>query len=621
MNIDEQVTARLAPVSIGTLAAGGNVTITATHTATFTSKGEATAAGDNAVGADLAMNVVLGWSTTAAIDRNVSGDAVSITADSTMTSTAESQASAKGSSDSDDSSDDKSDKQVNDNANTAGKTGGGVPSSNDSASTGNSNASSQSGSSGGSVGIAAAIAVNWVVTDNVARIGNNAHVIGGTGLVKVSAKNQNDSSAKAYGLASNLDNSNNIAAAVGLNVVDVSNTASIGDDAHVEGVGITVEAITPAGEQNDFIVWGLAGAGGKSDFSVSASVGIQVINYETTAKVQKGADLESTGGITVHATAFLGLQSLALAGGVSIGGTAVGASLIVNIIEDFATAAFIDSGTGLGSITHADATGAIQVKAEAHLHPLVPDPDVTKITFPALTSVAVAGGAGTGDLSVSGSILIDVWDLSTKAYIADGAQVNQTTAGGVGPDDRGLGDRRHRGRQRRRCARAQLERCRSRHRAHRLGREQGRPRLHRQVGRRQRRRRRHDPRDLDRGLGRDRGQRRGICEQRRGHRLDHRDRRQRRQRPARRQRLRRRSGRPGLERPLRRRTSTCRRATPWTCSCSRAAWRSGSSAGIGISAAVLVAHRPGEGLGRPRRGHRGEGRDRPRSSRRPSRPT
>ena len=432
VNIDDQVTARLAPVSTGTLAAGGNITITATHTATYTTKAEAEAAGDNAVGADLAMNAVLGWSTTAAIDRSVSGDAVSITADSTMTSTAEAKASAEGSSGSDDSADDKSDKQVNNNTNTAGKTGGGVPSSNDSASTGNSNASTQSGSSGGSVGIAAAISVNWVVTDNVARVGNNAHVTGTTGAVSVSAKNQNDSSAKAYGLSSNLNNSNNIAAAVGLNVVDVSNTASVGDDAHVEGVGITVEAITPAGQQNDFIVWGLAGAGGKSDFSVSASVGIQVINYETTAKVQQGADLESTGGITVHATAFLGLQSLALAGGVSIGGTAVGASLVVNLLQDFTTSAFIDSGTGVGSITHADATGAIQVKAEAHLHPLVPDPAVTKITFPALMSVAVAGGAGTGNLSVSGSIVIDVWDLTTKAYIADGAQVNQTTAGGTG---------------------------------------------------------------------------------------------------------------------------------------------------------------------------------------------
>ncbi len=439
VNIDEQVTARLAPVSIGTLSAGGIITITATHNSTFTTKAEAEAAGDNAVGADLAMNVVLGWSTTAALDRSATGDSVSITADSTMVSTAEAEASAEGASstDSDTNADNKSNKQVNGtNPNTTGKTGGeSVPSANNNASTGNSNASSQSGSSGGSVGIAAAIAVNWVVTDNVARIGNNAHVTGGTGQVKVSAKNQNDSSAKAYGLSTNLNNSNNIAAAVGLNVVDVANTASVGDDAHVEGVGITVEAITPTDpteQRNDFVVWGLAGAGGKSDFSVSASVAIQVINYETTAKVQKGADLESTGGITVHATAFLGLQSLALAGGLSIGGTAVGASLVVNIVQDFATAAFIDSGTGVGSITHVNATGAIQVKAEAKLLPIVPDPDVTKITFPALTSVAVAGGAGTGNLSISGSILIDVWDLSTQAYIADGAQVNQTTAGGTG---------------------------------------------------------------------------------------------------------------------------------------------------------------------------------------------
>ena len=129
---------------------------------------------------------------------------------------------------------------------------GDLPSSSDSTSTANSSSSSQSGSSGGGTGVAASIAVNWVVTSNTASIGSNRTVSATSGGVSVRAVNETDAAARADGFAVNLENDNSIGAGVGLNVQDVTNSASIGTDSTVSGSSITVEATTPSGETNDW---------------------------------------------------------------------------------------------------------------------------------------------------------------------------------------------------------------------------------------------------------------------------------------------------------------------------------------------------------------------------------
>src|SRR5207302_7797085 len=123
-----------------------------------------------------------------------------------------------------------------------------------------------------------------------------------------------------------------VGAAIGLNVQDITNTATIGSKATVEGDGVTVEAITPAGKRNDFIVWGLAAAGGKGTASVAASAAVQVLFFHTTASVGQGATITSHEDMTVNATDFLGMQNITLAGGLSTSGTAVGGSISVNVL-------------------------------------------------------------------------------------------------------------------------------------------------------------------------------------------------------------------------------------------------------------------------------------------------
>ncbi len=425
---EDSVIARIGTGS-STLTATGAVTVQATHTADLSkTSAKAKAQGSSAaVGADIAINVVLDWTTTAEIARDLTAGSVLVQASSTMTSSAAAEASAGGNSDSDSDADTKSNGQVANNPNTNDKGVGTLPSAGSETTSANSTSSSESGKSGGGVGVAAAIAVNWVVTTNTARIASNVTITANTGAVTVSARNHIDATAKATGLSADLAQGTSVGAAVGLNVADSTNTAVIDTDADVSGNGITVEAITPAGERNDYVVWGLAAAGGKGEASVAASVGVQVIIANTSASVRKGADLDSSGGVTVKATNSIGIQNLALAGGAQLGGTAVGGAISVTVLEPVATKAYIDSGTAVGDITRVDAAGAISVTATTTIVPLQPDgvPKIDASDLPAVSAVAVAGGAGTGSAAVTGAVVVDVFDLQTHAYIGNGARVNQ----------------------------------------------------------------------------------------------------------------------------------------------------------------------------------------------------
>ena len=84
-------------------------------------------------------------------------------------------------------------------------------------------------------------------------------------------------------------------------------------------------------------------------------------------------------------------------------------------------------------MTHVDAAKALTVKATMTIVPVVPDTSVTKVTLPAVSSVAVGGSAGGGDAAVTGSVVVDVISLTTQAWIGDGAQINQTTPSGGAP--------------------------------------------------------------------------------------------------------------------------------------------------------------------------------------------
>ena len=400
----------------------GAASITATEDLDSSLDSNASAGGDNvAIGAAVAINVIE-TNTTADLARDLNAASLTIGATTTQMTDAKSESSSKGEQDGDKSSDKQSNDQVQNNPNTKDKTGGdnSLPQASDSTSQGSSESSSQSGDSdSGGVNIAAAVSINWARTTNVASIAPNLTVVA-TGAVKISAEDQTGANSRAIGFSGNLQSDVAIGAGVGLNVEDITNTASIGAGANVTGGGVTVEAVTPSGKEDDFIVWGIAAAGGKSDASIAASVGIQVLTFHTTASIGAGAHVTSTDVVDVEASQKIGLQNLAIAAALSTSGTAVGGAFVVNILPAVQTQAFIDAGAVV------DAAGALTVKATSSINPIVPDPKITKITLPAVSSIAVAGGAGGGDAAVTGSVIVDVFSITTQAWIADNAQINQS---------------------------------------------------------------------------------------------------------------------------------------------------------------------------------------------------
>ena len=426
--VDDHTTALLG-TGTGTLTITGDATIQATEELVSSLESDAEAAGkDVAVGAAVAVNVTT-TTTSADANRSLSAGAITIAADTTTKNEALTKASAKGESQDSDGgkqADTQSNDQVKNNPNSTGKTGGDLPKSNDSASQGNSNASSQSGSQGGGVGVAAGVSVNWIRGTNSASVGSGVSLTG-TGAVKVSAELQTGATARAIAVAFDPSLSGSdarIAAAVGFNYTDVHNTALVKQDAQVSGNGITVEAVMPAGKENDFAALGASAAGGKTKAAVAASIGIQVISYDTKAQVAQGAHLTSDGAITIKAESTIGLQTIAVGGSLALNGVGVGGGIVVNVLPAVQTQALVESNSST-HITQLDALGAISVTATTTFKPL----DLSAATLPAgilsVSSVAAGGAGSTGDAAVTGSVIVDVFSFTTEAHIAGGSQVNR----------------------------------------------------------------------------------------------------------------------------------------------------------------------------------------------------
>ena len=441
--VDNETIGRLG-TNTTTLDASGLVNVAADHTSVVETTADAAAAGSD-VGVGAAVGVAVTDDTAkATIAGNITAvGAVTAAATSDVTGTVETKASAKGQSSgsSTKDADAEANHSVNDNTHTGGQN---VPTANSKVSSANSDSSTKAGdatqtssgsssTSSSSVGIAAAVAVNVVDIENEASIVSGADVDAG-GAVTVSAGAEVDATAKALGSATSLGGSeaNNIAAAVGLNVATVENRAFVNSGSTIEGSGITIEAVTPNTERNDFIVWGAAAGGGKGDYAFAGSVGINIVNVSTEAGARSGSILKSTGTLKVEAETDLGLQTLAAAAGFSTGDAAVGAAVAISLVEgvgsDPMTEAYI-----AGS---ADATGAMTIKAETDLAPINFSQTLCGETLSLdLTSVAIAGGATAGEVGIGAAVVINIYDLETQAYIGDGAQINQdgviTTEGSV----------------------------------------------------------------------------------------------------------------------------------------------------------------------------------------------
>ena len=416
----------------------GAATISADEEMTSSLKTDASAGGKNvAIGAAVAINLIEP-TTLADVARNLQADSITISSTTQTSSDATSKASANGEKDGDKKGDKQSSDQVQNNDNTKNKTpqdgsGNATPQAGDSTNQANGQTGSKTGdSSSGGVGIAAAIAINWVISNNSALV--DGVTLTANNAVKVSAVNLTKSNAFGLGLAIPDSADTSIGAAIGLNVADVHNTADVQANSTITAGSITVEAVAPATKKNEFIIWSVAAAKSKNTVSVAASVGVQVLLFHTKAAVEAGSTLDTAGDMTVHAQAPIGLLNLDVSGGLSTSGAAVGGAIAVNVLSPIDTEAYID---GVSSTTHVDVGGALVVKAEASLDPLTPQlpagADRLQGLVPMVSSVALGGAAGGGsDPAVSGSVIVDVISDTTNAEIKSGVVVNHTRHAGGG---------------------------------------------------------------------------------------------------------------------------------------------------------------------------------------------
>jgi hypothetical protein len=348
------------------------------------------------------------------------------------------KSSAKGESDSGKKGDDQSKDQVQNNPNTQNKTDGDLPKSQDSTDTANSQSTSKSGESSGGVDIAASVSVNWVRHTNTANIGPSL-TVNGSGAVKVSAENVVGATAKAIGVAFNLESDDSIGAGIGLNVVDSTNTASVGAHTSVTGAGHHRRGRDASGQAQRLHRVGPRAAGGKSTASV-AGLGrdpVAPVQDDRLGRQGRDADLERgcrRQGDGVHRAPEPRARRRPLDERQRVAG-----AVVVNLLCSFdgllcslpgsSTQAYIDSGSG-GDVTHVDAAKKISVTSKATLDPIQPETGLSEKlddALPAVSSVAVGGAAGGGSAAVTGSVIVDVILLETKAYIGDFAQVNQVT--------------------------------------------------------------------------------------------------------------------------------------------------------------------------------------------------
>ena len=439
--VSDRTTARIGTHPTG-LVVTGPASILAQHTGSATTLADASAAGkDVSVGAAVGVGVVK-VNTVANLSRNLTAKSVAVDATTDQSASVETNAGANGASkEKDKDADETSDEKVDKNPNTKGADGGDLPSAGEEADTstssdlpnaadgvtdGSSTSSGQSGQGSSGVGVAAAVAVNVLIINNTASISDGLVVVATDGPVEVIASNRASGVAKATGVAINDDittwtssdgSTAGIGAGVAVNVCVITNTGRIGAYDHVTGRSVSVGAITPDGSRNDFTTWGISASAANQETGVAASIAVAVIVERNKASIGNHADIDSSGDVSVIASAPYGVQTLAISGayGEDVG---VGAAIVVTVLKP-TTEAWIEPDSTV------DAAGTLRVSAASSIVPLSVELPLIKSKID-VSAIAVAGAVTQGDAAVGGSILVDIYVINTHAFIGDRVRVNDS---------------------------------------------------------------------------------------------------------------------------------------------------------------------------------------------------
>ncbi len=263
----------------------GDAAVRARHKLKVTGQADGTVEGaKTGVGISFGLNQVddhVG----ATLNRSLSANNVFIESIARIDSNVETLASTSGTSGDSNNPDQEANAQRNPSSSGAASNTGEtktLPKSSTESSEATSSSSSQGGSGSGGLGVAASVAFNIIELENKATVGAGV-VVSATQVVRVSANGHFDASAKGLGESVTTEESDTVAAGVGFNYVDTDSIATVDNNAQLSGNKITVEAITADADSltpvNEFMAWGSAASGGDGDYSVAASVGLKLSRW------------------------------------------------------------------------------------------------------------------------------------------------------------------------------------------------------------------------------------------------------------------------------------------------------------------------------------------------------
>ena len=234
----------------------------------------------------------------------------------------------------------------------------------------------------GKLSVAAAVGVNVQSARVVAQIDDGIAI--DAGQLTLRAISNNDASVTASGAAVSTDDAPEsqagIGAAAAVNKVSASTVAQLGAASHSLG-GLTIEALkldvaalladpaSTATRADSFVSSAEAGAGG-SKIGIAGSLGLNLVDTESLARIVSGANVAITGGGAVSLTADnqsgSTTSALPIETGATGGKVGIGVSAAINIVANRSTAELADNAvlTGANAVS-LSASGLFTAEAEA----------------------------------------------------------------------------------------------------------------------------------------------------------------------------------------------------------------------------------------------------------------
>ncbi|OYW18981.1 MAG: hypothetical protein B7Z52_04205, partial [Burkholderiales bacterium 12-64-5] len=276
--------------------------------------------------------------------------------------------------------------------------------------------------------VGAGVSLNVAVVTNRASIGTGARVTGDSIAVEAVQPPLARDEQIAWGLAAAGGKDDGVGGSIAVNVGVLRNEAVVGSGAtlRAQDGDISVRASQVLGVQ------GIAAAAGfgQNDAGVGAAAAVNVIDRDTRAVIGDGATVDATGTTLVLADASLerivvdapvlpdeadpGVTAVAMSGGISQGGTAVGGSVALNVFL-FDTEAIIGAGAQVNKVLAGGAGQDVTVAAK----------DVSFITNVAGALAASYSGVGVG-------IGLDVNTDGDFSLLAEGDETVISTAASLG---------------------------------------------------------------------------------------------------------------------------------------------------------------------------------------------